>query len=302
MSETIFMGRDKHYSRGIQLYDSGLYTEAIAEFERVLGRDVQPNTPERRLASFFLGEAYTNLGLAHLRMNMYSRAEEEIRFALVLHPEYADLHFHLGQVMYRQNRYDEALLELQTALKINPKFARALIYLGLTRLRMGGDSGLADIANAVAMQSAYDDERYDKALVYYRDGKTGEALTLIEEVADLDLDQAGYLIERGLELMQRNEYAEALEVFDEAANVCPQYADVRRNLALCMVHEGRLDEAIGEFLEALAINPSFVGARIDLADTYAKKGERDRAIAEFERIIETDPDNLTAKHRLDALK
>ena len=68
VSETGKVARSEYYSRGIDFYDRGLYTEAIAEFERVLKTIPSKDAPERKLASFYMGESYANLGLAHFHM------------------------------------------------------------------------------------------------------------------------------------------------------------------------------------------------------------------------------------------
>ena len=74
---TIDVSKNENYNRGVELYDQGSYTESIAAFERVL-KSSDEGSPEHKFASFYMCEAYANLGLTHLRMNMYRRAEKEI--------------------------------------------------------------------------------------------------------------------------------------------------------------------------------------------------------------------------------
>jgi len=287
-----------YYGRGIALYDRGLYAEAIAEFQRVLEASKGSTNPETRLASFYLGEAYANLGLAQARMNMYERAEESLRLALMLHPEYADLHFHLGVVYYRQGRYSQAEHEFVKATQINPSYARALMYLGLSRLFLGNESGLDDISKAAMLEPVYRDERYHTAIESYHSGDWPQALRLLESVAETDLDEVGYLLEKGKMLMNKEIYDEASQAFLEALSICPRYADIRNNLGLCYLRQGMTDMAIAQFLKALEINPRFVGARLNLALAYEAAGAHDKYIEELNRILQIEPGNPEAERRL----
>jgi len=291
---TIEVSRNQNYNRGVALYDQGLYTESIAEFERVLETVPEEDAPERRFASFYMCEAYANLSLAHLRMNMYRRAEEELKLALMLHPEYADLHFCLAVTYYKQGHYTTAEQHFAKALEINPKYARAMLYLGMTKLRQGSESGLETISKAVSLEPAYRGDEYKRAMKLYRAGDLDECLRLIEEIGETDVDQISLLLESGVKLMNAKMYREAALQFLEAVSFCPHYPDVRHYLGLCYLQQGMVDLAVGQFRKALEVNPDFVAARISLALAYEETGRHGLAVQESERILASDPDNAEA--------
>jgi tetratricopeptide (TPR) repeat protein len=257
--------------------------------------------PEWRLASFYLGEAYANLGKVHLRLNMLTEAEQELSCALEQHPDYADLHLNLGAVYYKRGRYAKADESIRTALYINPRFARALIYRGLTLLRTGNENGLADVAAAVVLEPAYDDERYERSIAFYRDGDIEQALIGFEEIADTDLDQIRTLLERGVQMLENHAYVEALDALIEAVAICPHYADLRHYLGICYTHREMTDQAIQEFRKAIEINPSFVVARMSLATAYLKIGQTGLAVAELQAVLQIDPDYVAARQLLNSL-
>lgn len=263
--------RNEHYSRGIALYDHGQYAEAVSELDQVLQDVADESVPERRLAAFYIGEAYANLGGMHLSMGMYRNAADELSRALALHPEYADLRFGLGLAYYHLGDLDSAEAGFLSALAINDRFAKALIYLGVVRLRKGNDSGLESIAEAVALEQAYGGTRYDLALSAYESGDRDGACAIFEELAETDTDQVGYLIDKGLMQIRRGDYADAIDTFSEAIVVCPNYADLRHNLGLCYLHQGEVDKAIEEFTRALSINPTFIAAKMHLAQAQAQQ-------------------------------
>jgi tetratricopeptide (TPR) repeat protein len=299
--ETVDIFKNAHYGRGMRLYDSGLFTEAIAEFEQVIQSAPEERTPERRLASFFMGEAYITLGLTHLRMNMYRRAEEELKFALVLHPEYADLRFHLAVVYYKLNQYDDAEEQLRKALATNPKYARAMMYLGLTLLRKGEEVGLAEIANSMSVESAYDRGIYEQALSLYRAGEIRSSMGLLEELADTDVDKVKSLLEDGLQLLQDRKYSQAFVIFEQAVSSCPDYPDLRHYLGQCYMNLGMTKQAIEQLRKAVEINPRYTAARLNLAAAYEKAGRTDHAIMELKNVLKIDPMNPAAEKGLKSL-
>lgn len=302
MSETGKVARSQYYSRGIDFYDRGLYTEAIAEFERVLKTIPSKDAPERKLASFYMGESYANLGLAHLRMRMYQRAEEELKFALVLHPEYADLNFHLGVVLYRRGKHSDSTPLFRKALSINPAYAKAMIYLGLSRLRQDDAGGMMHIREAVEIQPAYADAIYLRANEAWEAGEADEAATLLEELAETDIDASTHLLERGLEFLRESMFAEASEALREAVALHPNYADLRNYLGQSYLWQDMTDLAIAQFQKAIEINPSFVGAHMNLASAYERDGRIDEARAELTRALKINRSNPEAEDRLHRLQ
>ncbi len=301
MSQSDNPARSQYYTRGISLYDRGLYTEAIAEFERVLKTVPGQDAPERKLASFYMGESYANLGLAHLRMRMYQRAEEELKFALVLHPDYADLNFHLGVVLYSQGKLDDAVMSLEKALSINPRYAGAMMYLGLSKLSQHDSSGIDHVLAAADAQPAYRDARYERAMELWDSGKTRQAVLLLEDLAQTDVDASAHLIEKGLEFLRQSMYAEAADVLEEAVDMHPQYADLRNYLGQSFLGQNLVDLAIGQFQKALEINPKFVGAHMNLALACEQAGRIDEAIAQLREVLQMEPENVEALDRLSSL-
>ena len=295
------ISENEHYNKGLMLFDHGLYAEAIAEFEQALDSASEGDIPERKLASFYICEAYINLGLNHLRMGMHHRAEEDLKLALTIHPEYADLHFYLARVYYREEQYDRAEEQLKKALRVNPKYARALIYLGLVRLKKGKEKGLADISKAVDIEPAYDDENSQLAASLYHSGDIDQAIRLIEEAAEIDVDQVSYLLEKSRKLMKEKAYPEASDALLEAIAICPHYADLRHYLGLCYMRQGMAAPAVEQFTKALEINPAFIMARINLAAAYEKGGEMDLAVGELKHVLSLDPGNHMAERMLSKL-
>lgn len=302
MSGVAAVAYDDHYESGVLLYDEGKYCESIAEFRKYLDV-VEDGSREHKLVSYYICEAYTSTGLAHLRANNLSGAEQDLREALAIHPEYADLNYRIAVICYQQKRYDEAEVLLVHALKMNPGFAGALIYLGLARVRNGHEDGLAFIERAaVSIQPVFKAVKYRHAVRAYQDGNAGQFFLMIENLVGVDVDQAKNMIEQGLRLMKQRAHREAARVFVDAVTNHPTYADLRQYLALCYIHLGMHEHAIMHLTKALQINSKFTAARVSLAMAYEKTGKRDRAVAELRQTLAIDPDNAVAARFMSMLQ
>src|SRR5690349_3082614 len=97
LGKMLGFGRNNHYDKGIRLFDQGLYEEAIGEFAlSIQAGKGKPDPLTDRLASFYTAESYAHLGHAAMKHGLWEKAEDCFRSALAIHPNYADLHFHLA--------------------------------------------------------------------------------------------------------------------------------------------------------------------------------------------------------------
>ena len=88
-------GRNEHYDRGLRLFDQGLFEDAIGELSQAPWNS--PDELTDRLSSFYIAEAYANLGTSALQAQQYAQAREALGKALAINPNYADLHFQYGR-------------------------------------------------------------------------------------------------------------------------------------------------------------------------------------------------------------
>lgn len=104
-----------------------------AEAEGLLARlrDREPNNPARQ---FQLGQT---LALWSTRPDAPQAAEQCLRRAVELRPEYPEAHYTLGLLLQRQKRLDEAAAHLRRALDLAPGNPDALQALGRCYVQLG---------------------------------------------------------------------------------------------------------------------------------------------------------------------
>ena len=75
--------------------------------------------------------AHHNLGLSYLETGMINKAEEQIRLAVKIRPDYDILLNNLGVTLLRQGKLEEAGIAFSKAIKINPQYFDAYYNLGV---------------------------------------------------------------------------------------------------------------------------------------------------------------------------
>ena len=104
----------KTYQKGIEFYDQGLLLDALSEFEKVI-TEASPDSPEARLARFYIGETHARLAEENMSRGARERAESHLRKAIERNPKYPDLHCQLAEIMAESGAIHEAIRELKAA-------------------------------------------------------------------------------------------------------------------------------------------------------------------------------------------
>jgi tetratricopeptide (TPR) repeat protein len=113
-------------TQGNRCLAQGEYDAAVVHYEELL--EFSPRHPE----------ALNNLGAAQLKLGRYGEAEEVLRTAVRLQPNYADAISNLGNLLRcKGGHVAEAEMWLRRAIKLNPKHLDARINLGLTLAFLG---------------------------------------------------------------------------------------------------------------------------------------------------------------------
>jgi predicted TPR repeat methyltransferase len=168
----------------------------------------------------------------------------------------------------------------------------------------------------------------------HENGRSREALSLIERSIELAPDQADWhsnlgivrqalddvdgavdAYQRAIELQPEhpNAYSnigvlfkatghltEAEEAYRKAIELNPSHADAHHNLAVVLSSTGRSEEAVTCYCRALTLKPHYPEARRALALAYCVLGQRHHAITVCEEWLKDEPDSPIAKHTLAA--
>ena len=70
---------------------------------------------------------FYNLGLVYRQAGLFSKAEQEFKYALYLMPEFTKAYYELGYLYFIQERYEETIENWHKILEIEPNFANRFI-------------------------------------------------------------------------------------------------------------------------------------------------------------------------------
>src|SRR6476469_1394191 len=115
-------GRSQHYDQGIRLFDQGMYEQAISAFDKALAEPKGGGALIERLSKFYLAESHSALALSQIAHGATGTAIENLQAAILLSPNYADLHYHLGCAFLSSGMPAEAIRPFLRALEINPGY------------------------------------------------------------------------------------------------------------------------------------------------------------------------------------
>ena len=222
---------EKHYQRGIQYYEDGSYTQAIAEWEKV------PNSVARHKAA----ARYIERARDKLELMRKEEAKEE-----------AEKHYQWGIQYYEDGTYIEAIAEWEKVLSLDPthKAAARGIEQARDKLEMRKEKEAKEEA----------EKHYQRGIQYYEDGNYTEAVAEWEQTLLLDpssyrkIDRYKRLMEKafveckekhysqGVALYKEAKYAEAIAEWEKVPSSVPRY-----NAAARAIERARkdLDKARG---------------------------------------------------------
>ena len=287
-------GRNEHYDKGLRFFDQGRFEEAVGELR--LASDEQGEELTERLASFYMAESYSNLGLAALQKGNYQEAMESLAGALAVNPHYADLHLYAGRAARGAGDIPAALAAFDAALTVNPNYAKAHFYRGLTLYDANRPADA--ITSLIAAREAdlvYGIPVFDQAVASHEIGDFAAAQTLFTSIAEVNTDDVAFHAQLAQDLYRRGLYAESVQEFKKALAFNDTYADLRNHLGIALNAQSLYPEAIETFRKALALNPKYTEARTNLALTLRAAGRNDEATAEFAQVLEDDPNNAIAR-------
>ena len=204
-------------------------------------------------------ESRTGLAVRYMEVGQVALAEQELREAIRLAPDFPDAHYNLGSVLQAQGSTRQAIGAYRRAIAIEPTYSEAHNNLGAL-LDTSGDR--------------------ENALAHYR------------LAVEFGPREAAAHYNLGVALMARRQPEEpitdAVEAFRQAVALDPDYPEARASLGAALLVEGDPEGAIAEYERAIELDPTSPRVLVELAWLRATAPESDlrdvgRAIALAER-------------------
>ena len=251
---------------------------------------LEPDTQDY-ISMTHLGRAYLLLAREAGDVGSYTRAEDALRRALELNPDYAPARSLLGSVLIGRHAFAEARENAGIVLAEHPNDAQALAVAGDAALELG-DYEAAKAAYDRLLELAPGGPVYSRlARLDWLHGRTDEAIDWMQEAAAeaVRLDIGGetlawYRFQLGELYFQQGDVRSARKWYDEAAQAFPGYYLAEAGMGKAAAATGDLDRAIAVYepLVRRLPRPEFIAF---LGDLYALSGQPVAAQDQYEAMM-----------------
>ncbi len=231
------------------------------------------------------------LGRALMMQSRLPEAEQIVRRALALQPDFPPLHEDLGSIAAMQQRYEEAVISFRTALRLDPglklvqkKLGQALAALGrgaeadaALEAWFGQDAGRSDVA---------------VALNHLRAGRKDDAVSTLRKALRENPDNVDALHTLAQAYWGNEQRVSDIEaLLRRATELAPRHVSAWLLLGMLLLDCDRPDESIACHRRVVEIEPGHAAAWSGLGAGYAKVGNMEQSGAAYARSIELQPGN-----------
>ena len=155
---------------------------AVVQYEEGLKRAPRnPSLYRDQVLAYFAEAVRTN------NIALLGQAEEALKKAVELKPNYTDAYFLLAQIYDAQGNQQEAIRRAEAAALLAPNDIGTLFQLGLLYYKANrlSDAGVV-LERAVAINVNYSNARYFLGLIYDRTSRSSKAIEEFEKIAALN--------------------------------------------------------------------------------------------------------------------
>jgi len=256
--------------------------DSIAKFELALAKD-----PNFALAHVGIADAYNQLvkyGHSPPKVS-YPKAQEELKKALELNENLAEVHASIGWIYLDFDwDWDAAEKALKKAISIdpnNPEARRWISHLYMIQGKVSDaiyeiDKGIELVPNSANMLTS-------KSLCLVHSDIKSQIDLIMEGIRKDPAFVISYA-DLAKKLAKTNEFEKALQVIADGEKLYPGMYEVEKAYVLASM--GRKEEAANLLAEILSKKENEIVHLPYIADAYYRLGEMDLALAYFEEAIE----------------
>ena len=145
------------------------------------------------------------------------------------------------------------------------------------------------------------DEAMSVAVLFQKNGHLAEADDVYGKILAVAPKHVDALHFRGVLAHQQGKSDQAVTLIQQSLDLAPDRAECYNNLGIIFKAQGRLDDAIAAYQRAIALDPGHANAHNNLAVVYKTSGNLVEAEAAYRRAIELNPSYIEAYNNLGIL-
>ncbi len=243
--------------------------------------------------------AWCLLGVIHGMLNNLAEAEQCLRTAVRLRPDYAEAHYNLGIALATERRLDDAIAALRETVRLMPEHAEAHMRLGAALAASGQPEAAAESFHRTIHLKP------DHPAAYAYLGNVCAGLGKMEEAVDYyrqalkqqpgDLETTNNL---GNALSELDRLPEAIDCYRRALQLQPGHFPTLQNLSIAYLDAHQPEKAETCSRQALALKPDHAEAQFNLGNALRAQGKFEDAIGSYQKAIAMDAHHADAHFNL----
>ena len=186
-------------------------------------------------------------------------------------------------------------------LEVAPDYPDALHYSGVLAHQEGrSEEAVALIERSLELEPNRADWHSNLGIVLRDRLRLDEAIVACRRAIAIDPDHANAHNNLGVLLRAHGNLEEAEAAYRAAIRVSPEHSDAYTNLGILLNGQKRTHEAVVCFCKVITFRPKHPEARRLLALAHCALGEVDVAVGIFEEWLKEEPDHPIARHMIAA--
>jgi tetratricopeptide (TPR) repeat protein len=269
------------------LYSNGQIQEALDATE-VLIKDYPKE------ASF-----YNISGICSRMLGKHEAAVQSFEQALVIKPDYAEVHYNLGNALKDLGQLDAAVKSYERALAIKSDGAEAHNNLGITLQELGQlNTAVKSFEQALAINSDFAEAHYNLGNTLKELGQLEAAVKSYEQALTIKPDYAKAHNNLGNALKALGQLDASVKSYERALAIKPDFGDAHNNLGVIFDELGQLGASVKSYEQALTIKPDFSDAHNNLGVIFDELGQLEAAVKSYEQALVIKPNFAEAYSNL----
>lgn len=264
------------WEQGLRHHQSGALPEAKNCYAQAL--EIDP----LHFDSLYLSSAIA------VQENNIDLAIDFLNRALAINPSHIDSLFNLSVLLGKINETEKALSTYELLNQLAPNHVQSRYNYASLLAKLG------HIPNAINEFKKVIELQPDLLIARQNYEKLLWSQSQQVELAPNNLNEFIRAHNKGLSLLEENQFSAALEHFDKALTIEPKSFEGHHNKGMALEKMGRLQEALSHYQQAIEYCPESSRTFNNLGNAYRELDLLDEAIISFERAIELDPNYAEA--------
>lgn len=222
-----------------------------------------------------------------------SNAEAGLSFlneAVKLDPKNEAAFAKLGEIHDARGRNAEAIVNYEKALAIDPTLTAVLLPLGLAHAEAKNYvEAEAYLAKAEASGLATSEARLARADILMKQGRSQEAIAMIDRVIAAEPSNAAVVYARALAMDSAGQNDKAMAGYRNTVQIDPNFAPAWYEIGIAAYNKGDYNGAVNAYQNVVRIEPANYEAQANLASSYRQLERYAEANAAYKAA---EPGNL----------